>query len=125
MNFTGIKLKREREEATVSNFLCCPYKGILHLPGPPVEGRPATWLQVSLGEAFTARMCTKALRVCVESVPRKGRPVGFQLILYNLVELTPHPKLGEVLNSTLRHSDEATAAGLLVASVETPWIVPQ
>lgn len=49
-------------------------------------------------------------------MPRDGRTLGFQEILYSLL-CSPH-KVGEVLNSTLSHLDEAVATSLLDASVE-------
>ncbi|CAL8076677.1 unnamed protein product [Calicophoron daubneyi] len=70
------------------------------------------WLKVNFGEAFSAMVHTKALRVFVESVLRYGLPVDFQAVL-----IKPNKKsekrLRDVLRQLYSHLDGASASTIV------------
>lgn len=67
------------------------------------------WIKVNFGEAFSAWIHVKAMRVFVESVLRYGLPVNFQAMLLQPVK--SHKKLREVLNKLYSHLDTSIAQG--------------
>ncbi|KAA0194185.1 V-type proton ATPase subunit C [Fasciolopsis buskii] len=70
------------------------------------------WLKVNFGEAFSAMVHTKALRVFVESVLRYGLPVDFQSILIQ-PNKKAHKRLREILNQLYGHLDSASASSIV------------
>ncbi|VDP73980.1 unnamed protein product [Echinostoma caproni] len=70
------------------------------------------WLKVNFGEAFSAMIHTKALRVFVESVLRYGLPVDFQAVLIQ-PNRKAHKRLREVLKQLYSHLDSASASSIV------------
>ncbi|KAL5968327.1 V-type proton ATPase subunit C 1-A, partial [Taenia solium] len=62
------------------------------------------WLRVNFGEAFSAMMHIKALRIFVESVLRYGLPVDFEAILI-VPNRKNYKRLREVLHNMYEHLD--------------------
>lgn len=78
------------------------------------------WLKVNFGEAFSAWIHVKALRIFVESVLRYGLPVNFLAVL-----IQPHKKttrkLREVMNQLYAHLDSPASQD--AGQMEIPGLV--
>ncbi|CAH8546144.1 unnamed protein product [Schistosoma rodhaini] len=70
------------------------------------------WLKVNFGEAFSAMVHIKALRVFVESVLRYGLPVDFQAILLE-PNKKQQKKLRDILKQLYNHLDGSSSSSVL------------
>ncbi|TNN17147.1 V-type proton ATPase subunit C 1-A [Schistosoma japonicum] len=70
------------------------------------------WLKVNFGEAFSAMVHIKALRVFVESVLRYGLPVDFQAILLE-PNKKQQKKLRDVLKQLYSHLDGSSSSSII------------
>ncbi|CAH8848887.1 unnamed protein product [Trichobilharzia szidati] len=69
------------------------------------------WLKVNFGEAFSAMVHIKALRVFVESVLRYGLPVDFQAILLEPSK-KQQKKLRDILKQLYSHLDGTSSSSI-------------
>ncbi|KAF7249587.1 hypothetical protein EG68_09777 [Paragonimus skrjabini miyazakii] len=70
------------------------------------------WLKINFGEAFSAMVHIKALRVFVESVLRYGLPVDFQAILIQ-PNKKAHKRLRDILRQLYSHLDSTAASTVI------------
>ncbi|VDQ03454.1 unnamed protein product [Trichobilharzia regenti] len=73
------------------------------------------WLKVNFGEAFSAMVHIKALRVFVESVLRYGLPVDFQAILLEPSK-KQQKKLRDILKQLYSHLDGTSSSSVMDVS---------
>ncbi|GFN76154.1 V-type proton ATPase subunit c [Plakobranchus ocellatus] len=79
------------------------------------------WLKVNFGEAFTAWIHIKALRVFVESVLRYGLPVNFQAMLVKPAKKNTK-RLKETLNQLYGHLDSTALSGQQLNTMDIPGL---
>ncbi|KAF8561046.1 hypothetical protein P879_03259 [Paragonimus westermani] len=70
------------------------------------------WLKINFGEAFSAMVHIKALRVFVESVLRYGLPVDFQAVLIQ-PNKKAHKRLRDILRQLYSHLDSTAASTVI------------
>ncbi|CAH8524692.1 unnamed protein product [Heterobilharzia americana] len=70
------------------------------------------WLKVNFGEAFSAVVHIKALRVFVESVLRYGLPVDFQAVLLEPSK-KQQKKLRDILKQLYSHLDGSSSSSIV------------
>ncbi|KAG5445405.1 V-type proton ATPase subunit C 1-A [Clonorchis sinensis] len=81
------------------------------------------WLKINFGEAFSAMVHTKALRVFVESVLRYGLPVDFQAVLIQ-PNKKAHKRLRELLRQLYSHLDSTASSNVVDEEVALVGVSP-
>ncbi|KER25916.1 hypothetical protein T265_06723 [Opisthorchis viverrini] len=81
------------------------------------------WLKINFGEAFSAMVHTKALRVFVESVLRYGLPVDFQAVLIQ-PNKKAHKRLRELLRQLYSHLDSTASSNVVDEEIALVGVSP-